>query len=48
MFEQNRVKLVDIFLQLHNILIHNKAGSSILYSDPEFLLFNSLIPFHHM
>ena len=35
---QNRIKLVDIFLQLHNILIHNKAGSSILYSDPEFLL----------
>ena len=35
---QNRIKLVDIFLQLHNILIHNKAGGSILYSDPEFLL----------
>ena len=35
---QNRVKLVDIFLQLHNILIHNKNGGSILYSDPEFLL----------
>ena len=35
---QNRVKLVDIFLQLHNILIHNKVGGSILYSDPEFLL----------
>ena len=35
---QNRVKLVDIFLQFHNILIHNKAGGGILYSDPEFLL----------
>ena len=35
---QNRVKLVDIFLQLHNILIHNKAGGGTLYSDPEFLL----------
>ena len=35
---QNRIKLVDIFLQLHNILIHNKAGAGILYSDPEFLL----------
>ena len=35
---QNRIKLVDIFLQLHNILIHNKMGAGILYSDPEFLL----------
>ena len=35
---QNRIKLVDIFLQLHNILMHNKAGGQMLYSDPEFLL----------
>lgn len=35
---QNREQLCPKFLALHQILMNNKAGATILYSDTEFLL----------